>query len=326
MQKVSEEYRKLYHYTNWEGLLGILQTQTLWATHGRFLNDYSELVLIRDKLIDSVVPIVEKAYRVLIEQRKDVQGDIDQAGGLDQVVRHDAAVFVDGAYKATGEEIYIVSFCGEDKNSYVNSNGLLSQWRGYGAGGGIALLFDTKKLEEIMRKETERYSYNIAYITDVIYSDDEEKFNMELSSSLTDITEFVAKMLCNIKLKKQKAPDATKALPSFIGCIGRYKHQGFKEENEVRIVCLPMIQNEENLRLAKKEGSTLKPEKERKFRTKNMTLIPYIELFNSTDIVLPIERIIVGPHKEKEFRASALRVMLRNTITEITVSDIPYVD
>ena len=64
MQKVSEEYRKLYHYTTWEGLLGILQTQTLWATHYRFLNDYSELVLIRDKLIDSVVPIVKKEYRV----------------------------------------------------------------------------------------------------------------------------------------------------------------------------------------------------------------------------------------------------------------------
>lgn len=110
MQKVSEEYRKLYHYTTWEGVQGILQTQTLWATNYRFLNDYSELVLIRDKLIDSVVPIAKEEYRVLIEQCKDVQRDIDQKGGLDQVVLHDAAEFVDGAYKATDEEIYIVSF------------------------------------------------------------------------------------------------------------------------------------------------------------------------------------------------------------------------
>lgn len=326
MQKVSEEYRKLYHYTTWEGLLGILQTQTLWATHYRFLNDYSELVLIRDKLIDSVVPIVKEKYRVLIKQRKDVQREIDQREGLDQVVRHDAEVFVDGAYKATGEEIYIVSFCGEDKNSNINRNGLLSQWRGYGAGGGIALLFDTKKLEEIMQKEAERYLYNFAYIANVIYSDDENKFKMEILPDLANITAFAEECFHNMELKKQKAPDGTKACSSFTGCIGRYKHHGFKEENEVRIVCSPMIQNEENLRPAKKEGSTLKPEKERKFRTKNKILIPYIELFNSTDIVLPVERIIVGPHKEKETRASALRVMLRNTITEITVSDIPYVD
>lgn len=282
--------------------------------------------MFRDKLIDSVVPIVKERYRKLIEQRKDAQRVIDQKGGLDHIVRNDAAIFVEGAYKAAGEDIYIVSFCGEDKNSYVNSNGLLSQWRGYGAGGGIALLFDTKKLEEIMQKEAERYSYNIAYIADVIYSDDEKKFQMELSPNLANITAFLKKCFHYMGLKKQEAPDGTKALPSLIGCIGRYKHHSFKEENEVRIVCLPMIQNEENIRLAKKEGSILKPEKERKFRTKNKVLIPYIELFNSTDIVLPIEKIIVGPHKEKDSRASALRVMLRNMNIEITISDIPYVD
>jgi hypothetical protein len=51
----------------------------------------------------------------------------------------------------------------------------------------------------------------------------------------------------------------------------------------------------------------------------------YIELFNSINTELPIERIIVGPHKEKEARAAALSVMLRNTKIEITCSDIPFV-
>jgi len=326
MAEVSEEYRKLYHYTTWEGLLGILETQTLWATHARFLNDYSEIILFRDKLTDFVIPIVKEEYGKLISQGKVDQRKIDQAGGLDQVVRQDAAVLVDGAYKATGEEIYIVSFCGEDKNSYVNNNGLLSQWRGYGVGGGFALLFDTKKLEEIMRKERERYSYIFAYVADVVYSDDEEKFKTELYSDLDNIVIFFQQCIHNMVLKKQEAPDGTKACPSFMQCIGQYKHHSFKEENEVRIVCLPMVQNEKNLRLAKKEGFPLEPEKERKFRTKNGKLIPYIELFNSTDIILPIEKIIVGPHKEKNERASALRAMLRNTNIEITVSDIPYVD
>jgi len=265
MPKVSEKYSKLYHYTTWEGLLGILQTQTLWATHYRFLNDYSELVLLRDKLIGFVSPIVKEQYGELVEQCQDVRKDINRMGGMDRVVLHDTEVFVDGAYKATGEEIYIVSFCGEDKNSYVNSNGLLSQWRGYGAGGGIALLFDTKKLEEIMQKEAERYAYNFAYIADVVYSDDEEKFKKEIRSDMNNIAAFARECFHNIKLKKQEAPDGTKACYSFTGCIGRYKHQGFKEENEVRIVCSPMIQNEENLRLAKKKDSTLKPEKKRKF-------------------------------------------------------------
>ena len=127
-------------------------------------------------------------------------------------------------------------------------------------------------------------------------------------------------------LSHDEAPDGTNAFPSFVKCITRYKHHGFKEENEVRIVCLPTNQNEEYLKLAKKENSTLRPEKERKFRQKNGKLVPYIELFNSTDIVLPIERIIVGPHSDKESRATTLRVMFRKTNTEITISEIPFID
>ncbi|MHC4535410.1 MAG: DUF2971 domain-containing protein [Planctomycetota bacterium] len=313
MPEVSEEYRTLYHYTTWEGVLGIRQTQTLWATHGRFSNDETEIILFKDELINSLVPIAKKKeFRPLFEQREDARDFVTK--------------YVDTLYTSTDYEVYITSFCGEDENSYSKNNGLLSQWRGYGTGGGIALVFNTQKMEEIMQKEGERYEYIFAFIADVIYSDD--KNNIELSSYKTDIAADFEERLNSMKRGMQDAPDAgfKDAVESFLKGIGRYKHHGFNEENEVRIVCLPMIHNEENLRLAKKGGSTLKPEKERKFRTKNGKLIPYIELFNSTDIELPIEKIIVGPHKEKNERASDLRVMLRNKNIEITVSDIPYVD
>ena len=201
----------------------------------------------------------------------------------------------------------------------------MSQWRGYGVGGGIALVFDTHKLEEILPIEEERYSYSSVYLTDVIYSDDELKFEMELSPKLNDLTDYIAQSLDHIAHGKQELPDAKNAYSSFIHGTSSYKHHGFKEENEVRIVTLASIHNDGYLRLAEEKGFTLKSEKERKFRKKNGKLIPYIELFNSTDIVLPIEGIIVGPHKEKELRASVLRVMMRNTNTKITISDIPYV-
>jgi hypothetical protein len=32
----------LYHYTDQKGLLGILESKQLWATHYRYLNDTSE--------------------------------------------------------------------------------------------------------------------------------------------------------------------------------------------------------------------------------------------------------------------------------------------
>jgi hypothetical protein len=40
---------------------------------------------------------------------------------------------------------------------------------------------------------------------------------------------------------------------------------------------------------------------------------------------LPIEKIIVGPHKDQNKRASALRIFLSKTNIEISCSEIPYV-
>ena len=37
------EYKILYHYTNVKGLMGILDSQCLWATDFRYTNDLSEI-------------------------------------------------------------------------------------------------------------------------------------------------------------------------------------------------------------------------------------------------------------------------------------------
>ncbi len=325
MQKVSEVYEKLYHYTNWDGLIGILQSKTLWATHFKFLNDYSEIVLFRDKLISLMLPHVREACEELVKQIPNSEQYIKEMGGLDYVVKHETQVSVDAQYEATGDEIYILSFCGQHKNLQINNNGLLSQWRGYGSGGGVALVFDTKKMEELLDIESKRFEYYPILLADIIYSDDENKLEEEFSEFISIIADTVKQFFTPEFIKEKKEIDASKGYIPFVSCISRYKHCGFKEENEVRAVVFPTVIDQELLNIANRDGSILKPEKERKFRNKNDHLVPYIELFNSIDIELPIERIIVGPHKEKDARAAALRVMLRNTKIEITCSDIPFV-
>ncbi len=322
MQKTSEVYKNLYHYTTWEGVLGILRSRSLWATHYKFLNDYSEIKLFRDRLVRLVLPYVREEYDGLIKRSPHVWCKIDEEGGLDQAVQHDTEAFVDAQYHATGDEIYIVSFCGEHNNPHVNRNGLLSQWRAYGSGGGFALVFDTEKLEETLSLEVKNYEYGMIHLSDVVYSDDETKLQEEFSENLSSIADDVRQVFNTII-----APDkelVLKGFQPFAACISRYKHHGFCEENEVRIVALPTVVNKEIIELAGNDGVTLMPEKERKFRAINGGLVPYIELFDSPDIELPIKRIIVGPHKEKESRAAALRVMLRNMNIEIQSSDIPF--
>ena len=325
MQKVSEVFEKLYHYTNCDVLVGILQTKTLWATHYKFLNDYSEIILFRDKLVSLMLPHIQEACEELIKQIPSIEQYIKEMGGLDHVVKHETQVIVDAQYGATGDEIYILSFCGQHKNPQINSNGLLSQWRGYGSGGGVAVVFDTKKLEELLDIESKRFEYYPILLADIIYSDDENKLEEEFSKPLSIIADSVKQFFTPEHIKEKKEIDASKGYVPFVSCISRYKHCGFKEENEVRAVVLPTVITQDLLELASRDGATFKPEKERKFRNKNGQLVPYIELFNSIDLELPIERIIVGPHKEKDARAAALRVMLRNTKIEITCSDIPFV-
>jgi hypothetical protein len=325
MQKTSEVYKQLYHYTTWDGLQKILETQTLWATNYKFLNDYSEIILFRDKLISLIHPYVREGFEKLIKQSPHIKQKIDKEGGLYQVVQHDAEVLIDAQYGALGDEIYILSFCGQLEEPNINNNGLLSQWRGYGTGGGAALVFDTKKLEEILELEAKRYEYSAVLIADLIYSDDEEKLKEELSDKLSIIADIVKQFFNHVNLSQKKEIDASKGYIPFVNCISRYKHYGFSEENEVRVVALPTVIDQELLKLANADGVTLKPEKERKVRQKNGQRIPYIELFNSTDVELPIEKIIVGPHKEKEARAIALRAKLGKTNIEIICSEIPYV-
>ena len=326
MKKTSEVYKKLYHYTTWDGLQGIIENQTLWATNYKSLNDYSEIILFKDKLISLVYSYVLCGFKNLIKDRPNVMQKIKKEGGLQKVVQHDAKGLVESQYGALGDEIYILSFCGQPEKTSIAENGLLSQWRGYGTGGGAALVFDTKGLEEILSIEAKRFEYSTVMIADIIYSDDEQKLQEELSDDLTILAD-IAKLFFNHKNLSQKiVAEAEKGFHPFVKCISRYKHHGFSEENEVRVVAMPTFIDEEYIKLAKANNVTLMPEKRKKFRRKIGKSIPYIELFDSDDIDLPIEKIIIGPHKDKETRAAILRKRLRKTKIEITCSDIPYVE
>ena len=329
--KVSEEYKRLYHYTTWDGLVGILKNQSLWATHHRFLNDYSETILLKDRLIELAKPVIREESRKVIDgypDQKQIFKHIEIKGGFDAMVDHDTKVLVTRMYEALPSDgPYVTSFCGESKDKYINANGVLSQWRGYVQDGGFALVFDTSRLESLLEKEFERFDYSDGGLADVIYSDDEEGFKREFTSKLSNLRGFIGGMIRCIyeRVLDPMVQNHENAFRDFTSCISRYKHRGFKEEREVRIYAYPAVHNESYLSLPITDKCQQKPEKERKFRTKNGERVPYIELFASLGQKLLIERIIVGPHQNKEARVCALKVMLRGTDIEVSASDIPFV-
>jgi hypothetical protein len=324
MQKTSDVYKKLYHYTTWEGLKGIIKSQSLWATNYKFLNDYSELILFRDKLVSIIYPVVLNGYKQMLKQKPSLKDKIEKQGGLEHVVQHDTEVLIDSKYAALGNEIYILSFCGEPENSCIVENGLLSQWRGYGTGGGAALIFDTKKLEEILAIEAISHEYSAIILADLIYSDNEQKFKDDLSDELNILAGIAKQFFDYENAIRKREIDSSEGYIPFVSCISRYKHFGFKEENEVRVIALPTLIDNVIIKMAKDDGTILKPEKVRKFRFDKKKRILYIELFDSLDIKLPIEKIIIGPHKNQKERKAELYEIVSKTNIKIVCSEIPF--
>ena len=146
--RVSEVSKSVYHYTTLGGLLGILQSQSLWCTQYSFMNDSSEVLLFKTRLVELLVPTIAKNYRKLCDGDPRAVRFFDQLGGLQKVAEQDTLAIVNAKYQVTGDDIYITSFCGKHSDAYVNDNGLLR--RAYGTGGGFAVVFNTAQLEDLV--------------------------------------------------------------------------------------------------------------------------------------------------------------------------------
>lgn len=112
--------KDLFHYSDLNGLLGIVQNGDLWLTNSRYSNDEDEMAhgqrLAAEAIADSLTQAQGDAPRIqYLEQLKDLLG------------------------KPSVEGVYICCFCQNDD--------LLSQWRGYGAyGAGVSIQFDSAAL------------------------------------------------------------------------------------------------------------------------------------------------------------------------------------
>jgi hypothetical protein len=185
-------------------------------------------------------------------------------------------------------------------------------------------VFDTAELESLLREEHEKWRYGLFWGDAVYSSQSDDKIREELGEDMDELSAAVAE-----SMQEGWIPEPLeKTYGPLLRCACRYKHWGFHEEREVRIVAMPMntdiLTNEELSELTEVE-------KPRRSFLRGGTAIPCIHLFEGITQLpekpLPITRIIVGPHPEKERRRRALEILLhqRRLHVPVTVSDIPYV-
>ncbi|HRJ67232.1 MAG TPA: DUF2971 domain-containing protein [Alphaproteobacteria bacterium] len=328
-ETVSQTYKNLYHYTNISGALGIINSNQLWATHCRFLNDTTERVHALESMYHQMQPRVLEIIREL-EKEPAAKAflNLDAEGGAENLARDEARKIINALNNAAGNECYVVSLCGETPDEYVNKNGLLSQWRGYGKDGGAALVFDTKELEDHLKKEAAEVSYSYFCLASLFYEDDFKTPSEEASKKISTVVRYGEGYIRETVLNQPNPVDTGEAYAALANIVSRYKHRAFKEENEVRIIAWPIYHSPKYKDIAKSSSEPLKPEKTRFFRDSLGGITPFIKLFEqrlSGVEKLPIKKIIIGPHKDKDKRKEALEIALRGQDIKIEVSEIPYV-
>lgn len=326
MTEVHEAYKHLYHYTNYDGLRGILETQTLWATHYKNLNDSSEIEHLRPRLEESLRNHISDFIREDSKRNYSRKRFWEKRGGITKVARKEAKILTDSLYESAfsgTEDIvpiaspYILSFCNHtDHSDYVKKNGLLSQWRAYGEKGGYALIFDTKRLVECARIESKTYRYLVNNFGDVVYDGHIDKFETEFSDLSPNLREWVRAFASG-----SDDPSSYDILSPLLNAATRFKHRGFQEESEVRFIASPISKAyastiDENSHLNLKLINT---------RKRGESQVQYIVL---NDVPkkkpLPIVRIIVGPQPDQEKRAEEVKYLIGKKNIKISCSDTPY--
>lgn len=300
----------LYHYTNIEGLYGILESDSLWASNINFINDSSEYTY--------GISLFEN---VATQKRSKFKSKL-----LCEVLENITELLNIGK-----ENTYCASFC-ENKD-------LLSQWRGYAASStGVAVGFKNISFSIINKYYEDRVVASISSKPyKVIYGYEEGLKYIEGLFNKLDC--FLMNLVNNGDIDDINDKQLIKSLVcSISGIVPLFKDEAFIEENEWRIAtCI------DNNALFGISAHT-------KFRTRGNVLLPYIslypnhwdeffELYTEEDEVgtgtfdketldkfsigkrLPIKEIIIGPSATQELTASSLKLYIRvKNIDDILVS------
>ena len=299
MRKVTEFFnvmpdKQLFHYTSINGLLGIIESNKIWASHAYYLNDSREIThasIVIDKMIDEYI------------KEKYVKDNYAEGGYVENGTETELLQqFRDWIKTFETKEFYIFVF------SMSEEANLLSQWRSYTPHGkGISAGFAPDTLKEICR-------LNDLKLSKCLYEHEEHK---DVMSSLLDklITTFGQRL--TKEALDTEGKNTTQRFHKFLDefqedilqVLAIIKHPAFKEEKEWRLISL----HHDKYFID-----------ELKFREGASLLVPFIE------IELPnypiFNKVYLGPTQHESLSMSSLKAYLRknNDCEDVISSRIPY--
>jgi hypothetical protein len=171
-------HAELHHYTTFEGLRGIVESNTIWATHFAQLNDSTEVTLLQRPMNET---LSARALSILQSSaNRRMRRAVAKAAGVSEIedatqafvgALFAAAFTSDGRIAEPLAEPYITSFCAHSANqAYEINNGLLSQWRAYGGAGRYCIVFDTASLVNLLLREFDSFYWVYMRLAEVNYA------------------------------------------------------------------------------------------------------------------------------------------------------------
>jgi hypothetical protein len=308
-RNTSEAYSELYHYTSATGLKGIVESQQLWATNVAYLNDAEEHTGFFDRRLPQ---LLEQAAREEMSHMS--AGDLARIGEARML--EDVAALGRSIRRATlkWNDPFVVSLCGPPPTD--QGDGLLSQWRGYGPDGGYAVVFDAKVMDALFQEEIALFNYQYLVWGDIEYYDGEDGAPRHPE---TEARETSLKQAVRNRFKTGALDEGVYECITALSVL--YKHRGFREEAEVRIVAMPVHPT----LVVATAGDEVRPEKPVAITLRDGALVPHLALFGNGQR-LPISSVIVGPHRDRERRKLAVEMLLKQhkVDAEVRMADIPY--
>ena len=142
----------VFHYTTTAGCQAIVESQRLHASNILYLNDRKELRYVDGFIKD----YIKDRYISLYVELRD-KGIMNKPFDPEMLADGELRIFIDIIHRVSNRlgPIFVCCFCRPADASAAN-NGLLSQWRGYGADGGIAICFNVAGLTEVVNAEVKK--------------------------------------------------------------------------------------------------------------------------------------------------------------------------
>jgi hypothetical protein len=213
---------------------------------------------------------------------------------------------------------YITSFS-TPSNKYDAAHGLLSQWREYGR-DGYCLVFDTAALSQMLGTDFDQSYFVHLNIDEVVYALEDFSIDGKFSELMLRCEQYVTQVLLG-----NRSPDMIEdGFAPFAAATTLFKHQGFREENEVRIVAIPGTQQLSDRTKAEFPTEFLEKPIIEPIRKANASgkIRGHIPLLRHTGS-LPLKRLIIGPGPNQDQRLAHAEDLVGGDI-EVVKSEIPW--